>query len=178
MRWTVHGTRDVYASEWVRVSLDDVEIPGGERFEHHVVHFPHASVTAVVTDGRDRVLLIRRHRFITGRWGWEVPAGWADAGEDLAAAARREIEEETGHRPGPIRPMTAYNALSGISDMRFTAFLAEGAERIGPPSDPGESSQVEWVPLADVPRLAAQGQIQDGPSLTALTYYLAVERPS
>ncbi len=149
----------------------------GKRFEHHVVHFPHASVTAVVTDGHDRVLLIRRHRFITGRWGWEVSAGWADAGEDLAAAARREVEEETGYRPGPVRPMIAYNALSGISDMRFTAFLAEGAERIGPPSDPGESSQVEWVPLADVPRLAAQEQIQDGPSLTALTYYLAVERP-
>ena len=27
MRWTVHGHRDVYASEWVRVSLDDVKIP-------------------------------------------------------------------------------------------------------------------------------------------------------
>jgi hypothetical protein len=38
--------------------------------------------------------------------------------------------------------------------------------------------QVEWVPLAAVPELAAQGQIQDGPSLTALTYYPAVERPS
>jgi 8-oxo-dGTP pyrophosphatase MutT (NUDIX family) len=177
LRWTVHGSRDVYASEWVRVSLDDVEIPGGERFEHHVVHFPRASVTGIVTDGHDRVLLIRRHRFITGTWGWEVPAGWANPGEDLADAIRREIEEETGHRPGPIRPMTAYNALSGISDMRFTAFLAEGAEQIGPPSDPSESSQVEWVPLTEVPKLATSGQIQDGPSLAALTYYLAVERP-
>jgi 8-oxo-dGTP pyrophosphatase MutT (NUDIX family) len=177
LRWTVHGSRDVYASEWVRVSLDDVEIPGGQRFEHHVVHFPRASVTGIVTDGHDRVLLIRRHRFITNTWGWEVPAGWANPGEDPADAIRREIEEETGHRPGPVRPMTAYNALSGISDMRFTAFLADGAEQIGPPSDPSESSQVEWVPLTEVPKLAASGQIQDGPSLTALTYYLAVERP-
>jgi len=109
--------------------------------------------------------------------GWELPGGHCEDGEDPAITAAREAEEETGYRPGPVRPMIAYNALSGISDMRFTAFLAEGAERIGPPSDPGESSQVEWVPLADVPRLAAQGQIQDGPSLTALTYYLAVERP-
>jgi 8-oxo-dGTP pyrophosphatase MutT (NUDIX family) len=177
LRWTVHGSRDVFASEWVRVSLDDVEIPGGERFEHHVVHFPRASVTAVVADAHGRVLLIRRHRFITGTWGWEVPAGWTEPGEDLADAVRREIEEETGHRPGPVSLLTAYNALSGISDMRFTAFLVKGAERIGPPSDPSESSQVEWVPLAEVPRLAAEGQIQDGPSLTALIYYLAVERP-
>ncbi|HUY47994.1 MAG TPA: NUDIX hydrolase [Streptosporangiaceae bacterium] len=175
MRWTVHGSRDAYASDWVRVSLADIEIPGGERFEHHVVHFPRASVTAVVTDG-PRVLLLWRQRFITGTWGWEVPAGWAEAGEDLADTARREIEEETGYRPGPLRPMTAYNALSGISDMRFTAFIADGAERLGEPRDPGESSRVEWVPLAEVPALAAAGKIQDGPSLTALTYYLAVER--
>ncbi len=176
MRWIVHGHRDVYASDWVRVSLDDVEIPGGERFEHHVVHFPRGSVTAVVTDGDGRALLLWRHRFITDSWGWEVPAGWADPGEDAAAAIRREIEEETGYRPATVRPMTAYNALSGISDMRFTAFVATGAEHVGPPADHGEASRVEWVPLAEVPKLAAEGQIQDGPSLTALTYYLAVER--
>jgi hypothetical protein len=40
--------------------------------------------------------------------------------------------------------MTAYNALSGISDMRFAAFLADGAEHIGPPTDPSESSEVDW----------------------------------
>jgi hypothetical protein len=35
---------------------------------------------------------------------------------------------------------------------------------------------MEWVPLDTVPKLAVAGQVQDGPSLTALTYYLAVER--
>jgi 8-oxo-dGTP pyrophosphatase MutT (NUDIX family) len=179
VRWTVHGHRDVYASEWVRVSLDDVEIPGGPRFEHHVVHFPRASVTAVVTDDDgSRVLLLWRHRFITDSWGWEVPAGWADPGEDLAGAVVREIEEETGYRPALVRPMTGYNALSGISDMRFTAFVASGAAWVGPPADQGESSRVEWVQLAEVPKLVGEGQIQDGPSLTALMYYLAVERQS
>jgi hypothetical protein len=39
MRWTVHGERTVYDSEWVRLALTDVEIPGegGRRFEHHVL---------------------------------------------------------------------------------------------------------------------------------------------
>jgi 8-oxo-dGTP pyrophosphatase MutT (NUDIX family) len=179
VRWTVHGHRDVYASEWVRVSLDDVEIPGGPRFEHHVLHFPRASVSAVVTDADgSSVLLLWRHRFITGSWGWEVPAGWAEPGEGLAAAIMREIEEETGYRAATVRPMTGYNALSGISDMRFAAFIASGAERVGPPPDHGESSRVEWVQLAEVPKLASDGQIQDGPSLTALMYYIAAERPA
>jgi 8-oxo-dGTP pyrophosphatase MutT (NUDIX family) len=179
VRWTVHGHRDVYTSEWVQVSIDDVEIPGIPRFEHHVVHFPRASVTAVVIDDDgSRVLLLWRHRFITDSWGWEVPAGWADPGEDSAEAIMREIEEETGYRPAMVRPMTRYNALSGISDMRFTAFVASGAKRVGPPADRGESSRVEWVQVAEVPKLADEGQIQDGPSLTALMYYLAVEQQS
>lgn len=176
MRWTVHGSRDVYDSPWVRVSLDDVEIPDGERFEHHVVHFPRASVAAVVTDDDSRVLLLWRHRFITGSWGWEIPAGWADPGEDPETVIRREIEEETGWRPRNVRPLTAYNALSGISDMRFSVFIASDAEHIGPPPDHGESSRVEWIPFSEVPKLAAGGQIQDGPSLTALAYYMAIER--
>jgi hypothetical protein len=43
MQWQVHGHRDVYDSPWVRVSLDDVEVPGGDRFEHHVLHFPRSA---------------------------------------------------------------------------------------------------------------------------------------
>jgi 8-oxo-dGTP pyrophosphatase MutT (NUDIX family) len=104
-------------------------------------------VTAVVTDDDGRVLLLWRHRFITGSWGWEIPAGWADPGEDLETAIRREIEEETGWRPRNVRPMTAYNALSGISDMRFTVYVASGTGHIGPPSDRSESARVEWIPL-------------------------------
>jgi hypothetical protein len=87
MRWHVHDRRQVYGSEWVDVWIDDVELPGGRRIAHHVLTFPRQSVIAVVVDGRERVLLIWRHRHITDAWGWEVLAGWADPGEDLAATA-------------------------------------------------------------------------------------------
>ncbi len=40
MRWVVHGERPVYESPWVSLALVDVEVPGGERFEHHVVRMP------------------------------------------------------------------------------------------------------------------------------------------
>jgi hypothetical protein len=35
---------------------------------------------------------------------------------------------------------------------------------------------VEWVPLSEIPKLAAAGQIHDGPSLAGLSYYVAFER--
>lgn len=175
MRWTTHGRRPVFKSDWVEVWLDDVEIPDQGRVEHHVVRFPRRSVTAVVIDDAGRVLLLWRHRFITDTWGWEIPAGWAEPGEDLQQAACREVEEETGYRPSRVEPLVVYNALSGISTMQFTAFLVTAADHVGHP-DAAESVQVNWVALADIPKLAAEGQISDGPSLTALSYYLGVYR--
>ncbi|MFI1582178.1 NUDIX hydrolase [Embleya sp. NPDC055664] len=138
---------------------------------------PRASNTAVVTDEDERILMLWRHRFIPDAWGWEVPAGWSDPGEDPEQAIRREIEEETGWRPGRVQRMTAYNALSGISTMRFTGFHATDSRYIGPPTDPSEASLVEWLPIEKVAELAATGEISDGPSLTAIAYYLGIHRP-
>jgi 8-oxo-dGTP pyrophosphatase MutT (NUDIX family) len=170
-RWTVHDRRAMYESEWVNVYLDDVELPDGHHIDHHVLTFPKASQTAVVlNDARDHVLLIWRHRHITDTWGWEVPAGWVEPGEDPEASIRREIEEETGYRVGHVEPMIGYNAVSGISTMRFTAYLATSASPTVR-SDYSEAGDVRWVPIADVSNLISSGKLQDGPSLTALLFF-------
>ena len=172
MEWTVHGERSVYESPWVSLRLVDVEVPGGPRFDHHVVRAPRPAVGVVVSSG-DALLLLHRHRFITGTWGWEVPAGGVDPGESLEEAAVREVLEETGWRPGPLRPLHGYHPSNGLSDQRFELFLADGASYVGPPSDPAASSKVEWVPFADVRALLRSGAVSDGLSLTALLWWTA-----
>jgi 8-oxo-dGTP pyrophosphatase MutT (NUDIX family) len=176
VRWTVHGRRAVYESGWVNVYLDDVELPDGSHLEHHVLEMPRHSVGAVVVDDRDRTLLIWRHRFITDAWGWEVPAGWVDPGEDPDVAIRREIEEETGYRVDDITRMVNYNPLSGISTMSYTTYVGRAGELVRSVTDEAEATRVEWVPLTDIPGLASNGQIADGPSLLMLSYYLGVYR--
>ena len=176
MRWISHGRRLAYSSDYVNVWLDDVEVPGVGRVQHHVLTMPRPSTTSVVTDEQGRFLLLWRHRFITDTWGWEVPAGWADPGEDPAEAIRREVEEETGWRPGKVNRMTTYHALSGISTMRFNSFHVTDCEYIGPPKDRSESSRIEWLPESELVKLIAAGQVSDGPSLTALCYYLGPHR--
>ncbi|MGI8663966.1 MAG: NUDIX domain-containing protein [Acidimicrobiales bacterium] len=176
MRWTIHGERSLYASPWVALALVDVEIPGGERFEHHVVRVPNQAVGTVVVDAARGVLLLWRHRFITDTWGWEVPAGGIDPGESLEAAAAREVLEETGWRAGPVRHQVTFHPSNGLSDQTFHVCVAGSAEHVGAPSDPGESERIEWVSVDEVARLARDGEITDGLSLTALSHWLAFRR--
>jgi 8-oxo-dGTP pyrophosphatase MutT (NUDIX family) len=179
MRWTVHGERTVYDSEWVRLALVDVEIPGegGRRFEHHVLRMPQPASGVVVHDVERGVLLLWRHRFVTDTWGWEIPAGRVEAGETPRQGAAREVLEETGWRPGTLRDLATYYPNNGISDMTFHLFVADGAQFVGPPTDPSESERIEWVPLTTVRDLVRGGEVRDGLSLTALSMALLFELP-
>jgi 8-oxo-dGTP pyrophosphatase MutT (NUDIX family) len=172
VEWIQHGERSIYESPWVSLRLVDVEVPGGERFEHHVIrrHLPAAG--CVVHDPERGVLLIWRNRFITRTWGWEIPAGRVEEGEDPAAAAAREVLEETGWRPGPVRHLFGFFPTNGISDGRFEIFAAAGAAHVGDPTDPSEAARVEWVPVDRVRELIATGEVKDGLSLTGLLWWL------
>jgi 8-oxo-dGDP phosphatase len=167
VRWTVHGERTLYDSDWVRLTLVDVELPSGERFEHHVVRIPRPASATVVRDPERGVLLLRRHRFVVDTWGWEVPAGRAEPGESPERAAARETVEETGWRPGPLRSLGAYHPMPGAVDQTFHLFVADGAEQVGEP-DGDEAERVEWLPVDEVRTLLRDGSISDGLSLVAL----------
>ena len=174
MKWTVHGERVIYDSPWVRLALTDIEVPGGPRFEHHVVRAT-AHASGVVVDAADRgVLLLWRHRFTTDTWGWEIPAGRIDQGESPVDAGARETLEESGWRPGPLTHLTTYFPNNGQSDTAFHLFRATTAEHVGEPTDLTEAARVEWLAWPEVRDEIRAGHIGDGLSLTALLWVMAL----
>jgi len=172
-RWQVHGERALYRSDWLDLRLVDVELPSGERFEHHVVRMPHAAVATVVRDSSRGVLLIRRHRFITDTWGWEVPAGGVDPGETPEQAARRETVEEAGWEPGLLREVGSYFPTNGLCDQIFYVLTADEARYVSEPINSNETERVDWATEAQVAELIRSGEVQDGFSLTALLWTLS-----
>ena len=176
MEWTVHGERTLYDSEWMRLALVDVELPSGPRFEHHVLRMPAEAAGVVVDDPARGVLLLWRHRFITDRWGWEIPAGGLDEDEAPDVGAARETLEESGWRPRSLELLASYNPMPGGVDQTFHLFLAEGADEVGEPTDPTESERVEWVSLEVVREAIVDGRIVEGMTLTALSLALATGR--
>lgn len=176
MKWTVHGRRSIYTSPWVELWLDDVEIPGGERFEHHVVRMRPTVTALVFDDAAEHVLLLWRHRFITDTWGWEVPGGWIDVDEDPAEAIVREVEEETGWRPREARPLVSFQPMLGSADAENRLFISHGADHTGRPPDINETQRVEWISLASVPGRIERGEVAGAGSLVGLLHVLAFMR--
>jgi 8-oxo-dGTP pyrophosphatase MutT (NUDIX family) len=175
-RWTIHGERVVDESRRLRLSIADVELPDGVRFEQYVLRLPKAAMMVVLDEARERVLMMWRHRFIVDRWVWELPGGYVDPEEDAAVTAAREVEEETGWRPCEVRPLVSFQPMLGSADAENLLFVSHGAEHTGQPPDINETQKVEWISLTSVPELIERGDIAGAGSLVGLLHVLAFTR--
>ncbi|MBB1245600.1 NUDIX hydrolase [Streptomyces durbertensis] len=177
MRWQTHGERRIYSDQWVNLCTVDVQQPDGLRLDYSVVRLRHLAVAAVLNDRRE-VLMMWRHRFITDCWAWELPMGLVEEDETPADAAAREALEETGWRPGPMRPLIYAEPANGITDSQHHVFRADGATYVGPPTEKNESDRIEWVPLADVRGMIDRREVVSSGSLVGLLYLLLDEPTS
>ena len=176
-RWKVFGSRSLYKSRWVDLEFVDVETPEGVRFEHHVLRMQRVAVVLVIDDA-ERVLMLRRHRFIDDSWGWEVPVGIVEPAEEPIQAAVREVREETGWVLSELEQTLKFQPAIGIADSEHYVFIGRGAENAGPPTDRDEADEVAWVPQEQLLAMVNDGTIRDGASLVGVLHLLASGRAS
>ncbi|MFD0970985.1 NUDIX hydrolase [Plantactinospora endophytica] len=170
--WRLHAERLVDDGRRARLSIADIELPDGVRFEQYVIRAPSAAMVAVL-DAQQRLLLMRRHRFVFDRWVWELPGGYVDDGEQPAECAVREVEEETGWRPEAVEPLLSFQPWVGMADAENLLFLARRAELTGTPVDANEAEQVEWIPLDEARDLVSRGEIVGAGTVIAVLELVA-----
>lgn len=166
-RWRTFGERTIYDDPWVWLGQIDVELPDGERFWHHVVRL-HRAAVVVLVDEQDRVLMMWRHRFVQDRWGWELPGGLIDVGEEPLETAIRELEEETGYRAGRLKHLVTYQPMVGMVDSEHVIFIGRDPVKVAEPVEVTETDRIEWIPLSSVSELVRSGQIWNSGNLIGL----------
>ena len=121
-------------------------------------------VGGVAVDGAGRVLLVKEKSAAARGGDWKFPGGLADIGEDLGAAAIREVWEETGVRcefRGLLALRHAHGVAWGMSDLYALALLRPLAGAGGAGGDP--------LPLALDPTEIAEAAWHDAAAFAAST---------
>ena len=117
-----------------------------------------AAVILALTDD-DEVVLIEQPRVPLGRRCIELPAGLVgdeSAGEQAAASAERELEEETGYAADHWQELGEFASSPGMLGETFRLFRATGLRRVGRGGGVSHEDIVTHVvKLSEVPRFLA-----------------------
>ena len=158
--------------------------PALEPRENDLLRFGRVVAILPVDLVRQEVVLIRQFRLAAqlanGRGSLiEIVAGHVEAGEDLAAAARRECLEEIGVTPSALVELFSFVPTPGASDEEITLFLGL-IDAAAVPDHAGraverEDTQPLRVPIDKALAALATGKMHNGVLLLAL-HWLALNR--
>lgn len=133
-------------------------------------------VNVVPITAAEEVVLIRQFRHGVRDITLELPGGMVDPGEVPAAAAARELLEETGYRAGEVLPLGSLNPNPALFGNRVHSFVANGCERVAEiRRESTEDTYVELVPRADVRARVRGGDIDHALVVAALYWWELVQ---
>jgi len=159
-------------------SVDRLEFDaddGGPTLKRDVVRHPGAvAIVPILPDGR--LVLVRNFRVAVSQWVLELCAGKLEAGEDPTAAARRELEEETGHSAETIESMGTFYTSPGFTDERMHLFEARGLSVVPQRLERGERIEVVILSVDETLQRVDSGEIEDGKTLAGLLRWLRRRR--
>ncbi len=163
--------RQVYDGHILKLWVDSVRLPGGRISEREIVE--HDSCVAIVAiDGDDNVLLVRQFRKAVEKELLEIPAGGIEAGEEPAAAVRRELAEETGYRPQTVAEIGGFYSSPGYCTEYLHLFLAGDLTPDRLKAEDSEGIELVRIPQGQIVELIQSGAIRDAKSIAGLLIFL------
>ncbi len=126
----------------------------------------------------NEVVLIRQYRHGTQDITLEIPGGLVEEGDTPAAAAERELLEETGYRAGTLTSLGFVHPNPAIQNNRCYTYLALDSRRLGAQQlDDREDIEVVIEPLSRIPELIRDGAITHALVLAAFYRFFMEYRP-
>lgn len=165
----VHERRTVARSRLFEVEEMQLEFSNGVRTRYErLVGSSRGAVAIAAMPDPETVLLIREYAAGTDRYELGLPKGRIEAGEEILAAANREIMEEVGYGGRRLTHLGAFSLAPGYMSHTTHLVLAEDLyeERI-PGDEPEEIEVVPWS-IRDLGSLLAREDCSEARSIAGL----------
>jgi 8-oxo-dGTP pyrophosphatase MutT (NUDIX family) len=148
--WRLLSSIYSFSDRWLRLRSDTVRLPGGSTLTpYHVIEAADwVNVVAISEVGC--IVLVEQYRHAVTRTMFEIPAGHIDANETSEAAARRELQEETGYGGGQWHALGSLHPAASRFNNRVHSFLALGVTRVAAPlQEESENLHLHEIPWTE-----------------------------
>lgn len=164
------ATQRIYSGRIVTLDVCDVELPDGQRQIREIIRHPGA-VAIIALDDQNRLLLVRQYRSASAEVMTEIPAGLLDEGEKPVEAASRELQEETGYKPGKIESLGGLYTAPGYTAEYIHLFVATHLIESRLPADDDEFIELHRATLDEALAMIDRGEITDSKTIIGLLKY-------
>ncbi len=129
-KWKLLESKYIIQRPWATLRVDKLELPNGNiKDEYYVLEYPRWVNMVAITEDQ-KVLFVRQYRHGADEIMVELPAGVVEEGEELEAAARRELLEETGYAFDTIEYICELYANPATSGNLTYTYLLTGGKKI------------------------------------------------
>lgn len=176
--WPLVSTEPVGDFRIFTIRTDRKINPRTEKpFDFFVIDSPNW-VNVVAVTPEDHLVMVEQFRHGTNTVELEIPGGIMDADDTSpVAAGLRELREETGYEGTNARLLGDVAANPAImSNTCFTVVVENCEPKHSLSFDGGEDLVTKLVPVADLPRLVAEGRIKHPLVVVALFQFDLLRR--
>ncbi|NJN47381.1 MAG: ADP compounds hydrolase NudE [Candidatus Competibacteraceae bacterium] len=162
-------TETVARSRLFRVEQVNLRFANGNEVEYERVPGSRiGSVLIVPVLAEDTVLLVREYAAGTHRYELGFPKGVIEQGEDVLAAANREIMEEVGHGARTLQQLTSMTIAPGYFGHTTHVVLARDLYPQQMPGDEPEAIEVVPWSLNDIAGLLNHDEFTEARSIASI----------
>ncbi|WP_438280825.1 ADP compounds hydrolase NudE [Pseudomonas alabamensis] len=168
---TVLGREIVASSRLFRVEAVQLRFTNGtERTYERLVGSGtgHGAVMIVAMLDETHAVLIEEYCGGTDSYELSLPKGLIEPGEDVLAAANRELKEEAGLGARQLEHLTELSLSPGYMSQKIQVVLATDLYEERLEGDEPEPMRVDKVDLRELSSLATHPQFSEGRALAAL----------